>query len=172
MHLSLETSHLVFSHKAMDTPQRLTPQPNEPSTEETESSQPTDAAHTEVAQLDPQLISQQRVRYIVDSYTLAGSDNEAFEDYLKQLFVQYPYGLIELALVETLVKNWLVIPMEKGVPFLTTAHEKLKQWQQSASTLSLTPNQFFQITNLDPQLAFDALTETDDLAPQPVADPA
>lgn len=167
MHLSLETSHLVLSYEAMNTQQR----PTEPSTEETESSQPIEAAHVD-SQLDPQLISQQRVRYIVDSYTLAGSDNEAFEDYLKQLFVQYPYGLIELALVETLIKNWLVIPMEKGIPFLTKAHEKLKQWQQSASTLSLTPNQFFQITNLDPQLAFDVIAETDYPAPQPVADPA
>jgi len=141
----------------METQQRLTPQPQASS----DQSPP---------HIDPQLISQQRVQYIVDSYTLTGSDTEAFEAYLDALFNQYPYGLIELALVETLVKSWLAIPMEKGLPFLSTAHEQLKQWQQSASILKLTPSQFFQITNLDPQHAFEALAQNKHLSVPSTAD--
>jgi len=76
-----------------------------------------------------QRISHQRVQHIVDSYLLAGDEPGAFETYLHDLLSQYPHGLIELALVTTLVKKWLTIPMQKGVPFLATAHEQLKQWQ-------------------------------------------
>jgi len=135
----------------METQQRPTPQP--------EASQNQASQH-----IDPQLISQQRIQYIIDSYTLTGNDTEAFKTYLGELFNQYPYGLIELAIVETLIKNWLAIPMEKGLPFLKATHEKLKQWQQNVSALSLTPNQFFQITNLDPQHAFSALTQQEPIS--------
>ena len=66
-------------------------------------------------------IGQQRIQHIIDSYILMGEEASAFESYLGELLSQYPHGLIELALVETLVKSWLTIPMVKGVPFLTTA---------------------------------------------------
>ncbi len=107
-----------------------------------------------------QRISQQRVRHIIDSYRLMGAGDEAngFDAYVSELLSQYPQGLIELALVETLAKNWLTIPMEKGVAFLAAAHERLKQWQSDVVTVGLTPSQFWQITGLDPQLAFSALT--------------
>ncbi|MEO1623190.1 MAG: hypothetical protein AAFU53_19430 [Cyanobacteria bacterium J06632_3] len=111
------------------------------------------------SRISPQIISQQRVQYIVDSYILAGSEADAFNAYLSELFIQYPHGLIELALVETLVKNWLTIPMQKGVPFLKSAHDKLKALQQTTSSISVTPNQFLQITGLDPQVAFSALSQ-------------
>ena len=109
-----------------------------------------------------QLIGQQRIQHIVDSYSLAGEETTAFESYLSELLSQYPYGLIELALVETLIESWLTIPMEKGVPFLTKAHRHLKQWQQNqceqpASAHRFTPEQFSQITGLDAQSAFDAI---------------
>ncbi len=110
-----------------------------------------------------QRISQQRVKHIVDSYCLAGTETDAFQSYLSELFGQYPHGLIELALVETLVKNWLIIPMQKGVPFLAAAHNRLKQWRSepTANLLAsnLTPNQFSHITGLDPQSAFAALSQ-------------
>lgn len=103
-------------------------------------------------------LNQQRVKHIVDSYLLAGEDALLFESYLADLMHQYPPGLLELALVETLIHNWLKIPMEKGVPFLVTAHNRLKQWQQSGKQPTVTPSQFSQITGLDPQLAFNELT--------------
>jgi len=107
-------------------------------------------------------IGQQRIQHIIDSYILMGEEVSAFESYLSDLLGQYPHGLIELALVETLVRNWLTIPMVKGVPFLANAHERLQawqqdQWQQLTGSLKLTPNQFSQITGLDAQIAWDAI---------------
>lgn len=118
-----------------------------------------------------QRIGHQRVRHIVDSYSLVGHqhDNDdaiRFENYLQDLLSGYHHGLVELALVETLIKSWLTIPMEKGVAFLTTAHSKLKAWQQEQLqqrpiTVSLTSAQFSQITGLDATVAFDALEQTE-----------
>ena len=106
-----------------------------------------------------QRIGQQRVQHIVDSYLLAGNEPEAFDTYLQNLLSQYPHGLVELALVETLVKNWLTIPMQKGIPFLTTAADQIQQWQQGLQTVSLTQSQFHQITGLDPEAAFTTLEQ-------------
>ncbi|MEL6813840.1 MAG: hypothetical protein AAFP03_03380 [Cyanobacteria bacterium J06598_3] len=129
-----------------------------------------------------QRISHQRIQHIIDSYLLAGNDQTEkalvelnasdkvgnsgvqFDAYLGDLLTQYAPGLIELALVETLVKSWLRVPMEKGVPFLGLAHERLKLWQQESiegKPLSsiLSPGQFSQITGLDAQVAFAALTQ-------------
>jgi hypothetical protein len=121
-----------------------------------------------------QRISQQRVRHIIDSYRLMGTAVEAdsFEAYVSELLSQYPHGLIELALVETLAKNWLTIPMQKGVTFLAAVHERIQQLQSERQsktlTVELTPSQFSQITGLDPELAFAALVESPD---QPTALP-
>lgn len=115
-----------------------------------------------------QRISQQRVRHIIDSYMLMGAADEAdsFDVYVSELLGQYPHGLIELALVETLAKNWLTIPMKKGVTFLAAAHERIKQLHSDAITdaamVELTPSQFSQITGLDPELAFAALVASPD----------
>ena len=110
-----------------------------------------------------QHISQQRVQHIVDSYCLAELEIEAFQTYLSELFGQYSHGLIELALVETLVRSWLTIPMQKGVPFLAAAHSRLKRWQsepvENLLTTRLTPSQFSHITGLDPEPAFAALSQ-------------
>ena len=117
-----------------------------------------------------QRVSHQRVRHIIDNYMLMGSPDEAdgFDAYVSELLSQYPHGLIEIALVETLAKNWLTIPMKKGIDFLSAAHERIKQCQSNATEVNLTPSQFSQITGLDPQLAFCALT---DLTDQPTAIP-
>ncbi len=119
--------------------------------------------------ISPQHVSQQRIRHIIDSYHLAGDDGIAFEHYLDRLLSQYPHGSIELALVETLIKSWLTIPMAKGLVFLRTAHSKLKQWQAAkhqeapsqpgirtadSPTPSFTPSQFAQITGLDAHTVF------------------
>ncbi len=111
-----------------------------------------------------QRISWQRVQHIVDSYLLEDSEAESFRAYLHELLSQYPQGLVELALVEILIKNWLTIPMQKGIPFLSAAHEQIKQWQQDLESISLTHSRFYQITGLDPEVAFGSLEETQ---PQP-----
>lgn len=111
------------------------------------------------------LISEQRIQYIVDSYSLSGSETEGFERYLTELLSQYPPGLIELALVETLVKHWLSVPMQKGVAFLVSAHRRLCQWQNAAlrgtPVSILSSSEFSQITGLDPLPAFTALEALD-----------
>lgn len=120
-----------------------------------------------------QRIGQQRVQHIVDSYLLASSEPGVFRAYLHDLLSQYPHGLIELALVDTLTKNWLTIPMQKGIPFLTTAHEQIKRWQANPSDLKnigLTPSQFHQITGLNPNAAFIALEQFQP-EPAPTATP-
>ena len=106
-----------------------------------------------------QRIGQQRVQHIIDSYLLKGNEPEAFDTYLHHLLGQYPDGLVELALVETIVRNWLTIPMQKGIPFLTIAHDQIKQWQQGVQNISLTHSQFQQITGLDPETAFTPLEQ-------------
>lgn len=101
----------------------------------------------------------------------ADADADAFSAYVNELLSQYPHGLIELALVETLAKNWLTIPMQKGITFLRAAHSRLKKWQAAVDTsdgepsvsllyqISLTPRQFSQITGLDAQVTFAALEQ-------------
>lgn len=125
-----------------------------------------------------QRIGQQRVWHIVDSYLLRGDEAAAFETYLHDLLTQYPHGLIELALADTLIKSWLTVPMKKGIPFLTTAHRQIQQWQaqqwqiQQAQveqprieqtrieqSIGMTRAQFYQITSLDPDIAFASLEQ-------------
>ena len=97
-----------------------------------------------------QRISQQRVRHIIDSYRLMGAGDEAngFDAYVSELLSQYPQGLIELALVETLAKNWLTIPMEKGVSFSSSGSRthlssgNSKPCTRTTVTIGLTPSQF------------------------------
>ncbi len=123
-----------------------------------------------------QRIGQQRVQHIVDSYLLAGNDEIApFNAYLDALFAQYPHGLIELALVETLAKSWRQVPMQKGIPFLIAAHKRLQQWQSEPVHIKLLYNQltlaqFSQITGLDAQIAFSALGCSTTIATQTAPD--
>ncbi|PZO51453.1 MAG: hypothetical protein DCF15_14815, partial [Phormidesmis priestleyi] len=57
-----------------------------------------------------QRINHQRLKHIIDSYRLMGDEADEFNAYVKELLSQYPHGLIEIALVETLAKSWLSIP--------------------------------------------------------------
>ena len=115
-------------------------------------------------------VSRQRIKHIVESYQLEGNDAtaqdaSAFKSYLEDLMDTFPHPLIELSLTESLVKAWAMVPMQKGVSFLTKVHTQLKQWKQQSldSTLTsppikstLTPVQFQSITGLDAGLIFDA----------------
>jgi hypothetical protein len=78
---------------------------------------------------------------------------EDFQEYLEELFLAYPYGQIELAIVETLVASWLEIPAIRGIPYLEKVHSKLRAWE-SHPRPQVTPAQFQQITGLDPAPVF------------------
>jgi hypothetical protein len=101
-------------------------------------------------------ISRQRVKYIVSSYQLEGREANQFNPYLERLLQSYPLPLIELALVETLVDRWTSIPMTKGLDFLSQTHNQLRDWESQPIVSTLTPEQFQQITGLDPSPVFGA----------------
>lgn len=101
-----------------------------------------------------QQLSRQRVKHIVSSYQLHGNEANQFDRYLEDLFAVYPCPLIELALVETLIDTWLAVPFARGVEFLTQAHNKLKQWDVQPIVSTITPEQFQQISGLDPTPIF------------------
>ena len=101
-----------------------------------------------------QQINRQRVKHVVSSYQLAGGEEAEFELYLEQLLQKYPSALIELALVEILVRTWLRIPPIRGMEFLSETHEKLQEWATQPIVSTITPAQFQQITGLDPQPIF------------------
>lgn len=98
------------------------------------------------------LLQKQRLQQIVDSYSLAEGDLETFSAELYSLIEDFPWFLVELALVEVLVQNWLRYPMPRGLLFLEQVRERLREWQQASAVSSfLTPNQFEHVTGLVPQ---------------------
>ncbi|MBD2258806.1 hypothetical protein [Pseudanabaena sp. FACHB-2040] len=98
----------------------------------------------------------QRICHIVASYGLTGDDPVPFEDYLASLMQAFPEPLIELAIVETLVQQWLRVPLLRGIEFLQTAHQVLQGWDPVVES-RLTPGHFEMITGLDPAPIFKAL---------------
>lgn len=96
-----------------------------------------------------QQIQQQRVRHIISSYQLNGEDGELCDTCLTAMLQVYPTGLIELALVETIVQNWARVPMLKGIEFFQQVETLLAQWQTSAISVSFSPTEFQLITGLD-----------------------
>jgi hypothetical protein len=118
-------------------------------------------------------LKRQRVKHIVSSYQLAGTDIEAFDQYLTDLFHAYPAPLIELALVETLVDSWVRLSVIRGCEFLAIAHDQLQAWDDRLQTLAVNqpiastvaPEQFRHITGLDPTPVFG-------LGPRPVVCPS
>lgn len=99
-------------------------------------------------------LNRQRVKYIVSSYQLAGDEGNRFDVYLDELLQIYPCPLIELALVETLIDQWLSIPMRRGIEFLSQTHNKLKAWENQPIVSTITPDQFQHIAGLDPTPIF------------------
>jgi hypothetical protein len=110
-------------------------------------------------------LKRQRVKYIVSSYQLDHVDRDQFNIVLDMLLQEYPAPLVELAIAETLVANWLTVPMPKGCAFLSQTQSYLKAWETHVASChadfaqahihcSLTPEQFQQITGLDPTPVF------------------
>ena len=99
-------------------------------------------------------VNQQRVKHIISSYHLAGNHPVEMDGYLEELFQTYATPLIELALVETLVDHWLQLSTVRGIEFFRQAHAKLKDWEAHPIVSTITPDQFQQITGLDPSPIF------------------
>jgi hypothetical protein len=100
-------------------------------------------------------IKQQRVKHIISSYQLDGDEMELCEIALNDLLSCYAMVLIELALVETIAQNWATIPMPQGRRFLQQVQQLLQDWESNGVWISYTPDQFQQITGLDPQPVFE-----------------
>ncbi|MBW4439853.1 MAG: hypothetical protein KME10_01190 [Plectolyngbya sp. WJT66-NPBG17] len=96
-----------------------------------------------------QQIQQQRVRHIISSYQLDGEDSELCGACLTAMLQLYPTGLIELALVETIVQNWARVPMVRGIEFFRQVEMLLNQWQTDAIAVSFDPTEFQLVTGLD-----------------------
>lgn len=101
-----------------------------------------------------QQLNRQRVQYIVSSYQLDGAESHRFDLYLEELLRVYPHPLVELAIVETLIDQWLTIPLIRGIEFLAQTHGKLKLWEEQPIVSTITPAQFQQIAGLDPTPIF------------------
>lgn len=99
-------------------------------------------------------LQQQRLQHIVDSYNLAGTQGEAFANHLQVMMQAFPIPLLELAIVDTLVDHWLSVPLVRGVAFLEEAYQKLQAWEQQSIATTITPEQFQQLTGLDPTPVF------------------
>jgi len=121
--------------------------------------------------MDIQLaISRQRIEHIVESYHLRGNQTSLCDRYLDELMEQFPLPAIELALVETLTKHWLTVPIPRGEVFFEQAHELLKQWKDSAEVkTAISMAQFRQITGLDPAPVFGPEIPPQFPLPRPVA---
>ncbi len=111
------------------------------------------------------LINRQRVKYIVDSYCLAGDEAESFTQRLDGLIQAYRSARLELALTEVLVESWSELPMVKGVAYLQKVKARLEQWQAEGVTYRLTAPQFEQITGLDAKVTFHELDDFSDELP-------
>ncbi|NJO81255.1 MAG: hypothetical protein HC827_24020 [Cyanobacteria bacterium RM1_2_2] len=101
-----------------------------------------------------QQLNRQRVKHIVSSYQLGGQESNRFDSYLEELLQVYPHPLVELALIETLIDQWLTVPLIRGMEFLLQTHSKLKAWENQPIVSTITPEQFRQIAGLDPAPIF------------------
>ena len=100
-------------------------------------------------------LKKQRIKHIVSSYQLSGSEVEACEDQLDQLLERYPAAWIELALASAIADYWAAIPMPRGLALFNQAHESLQQWERTGISSSLSPDDFQHITGLNPSSVFE-----------------
>lgn len=109
-------------------------------------------------------IQQQRIKHIVSSYQLDGENHEMCEACLTAMLQLYPTGLIELALVETIVQNWARVPMVRGIEFFQQVETRLNQWQNDVISVSFSPTEFQLVTGLDPSPIFGSSNSTTSIA--------
>ena len=114
-------------------------------------------------------LNRQRIQHIISSYQLSDQEN-GFNRYLDELMQDYPQPLVELALVETLIDQWLA-PLRRGSEFLAQTHSKLQTWENCPIVSTITPAQFQQIVGLDPTPIFGSaeLPPVTPILPPPLA---
>lgn len=99
----------------------------------------------------------QRIDHILSSYCLWGQHPHHPYQLMTDLLDNYPAPLVELAVVEVLVDQWLAASLPRGLPFL----DQVIQWLGCCSTdgfeLKVLPPQFQQITGLDPNQLYPQL---------------
>ncbi|MER3434336.1 MAG: hypothetical protein C4288_13140 [Leptolyngbya sp. ERB_1_1] len=96
-----------------------------------------------------QQIQQQRIKHIISSYQLDGENCDSCDACLSAMLQRYPTGLIELALVETIVQAWARVPMVKGIEFFQQVETLLNYWQTNSIAVSFDPTEFQLMTGLD-----------------------
>lgn len=117
-------------------------------------------------------IQQQRVKHIISSYQLDGENCQMCDACLTAMLQLYPTGLIELALVETIVQNWARVPMVRGIEFFQQVETLLSQWQTDAEAslhgyvfaVSFNSTEFQLVTGLDASPIFGASNSTPSIA--------
>jgi hypothetical protein len=100
-------------------------------------------------------LKKQRIKHIISSYQLNGSEVEACENELDQLLERYPSAWIELALADAIAHHWAAIPMPRGLAFFNHVHESLQQWERTGIFSPLSPDDFQHITGLNPSSIFE-----------------
>ncbi len=125
-------------------------------------------------------INRQRVKHIVTSYGLAGIESgrdagtdagqeaEAFWAALEELLQSYSAPAIELALVEQLIESWTQLPIIRGMALMDQVRSRLQAWKATTVSIGFTPEQFQQITGLDPEPVFGSAEVP---PPHPVVEP-
>jgi hypothetical protein len=116
-------------------------------------------------------VSRQRLKYMINSYQLgltsggdrgsgrseAGAEGQAFDRYLGHLLRLYSAPLLELAVAQTLVRSWLMTPLPRGIVFLEAVDRQLAHWIDHGIDCRLSPQDFQQVTGLDPYPVYQAL---------------
>ena len=101
----------------------------------------------------------QRINHIFTAYQLWGSQADRVRQQIIQLLAQYPAPLMELAIVEVLVQQWLTALFPRGLQFI----DRVQQWLDACATvgisLTVLPPQFQAITGLDPHGVYSQLPE-------------
>lgn len=100
-------------------------------------------------------LKKQRVKHIVSSYQLNGSEVEACEQELDQLLERYPSAWIEFAFADAIAHHWATLPMPRGLVLFNHVRESLQQWERTGVSSTLSPDDFQHITGLNPSSIFE-----------------
>lgn len=99
----------------------------------------------------------QRISHIFNAYQLWGSQSERVQQQVTQLLAQYPAPLMELAIAEVLVQQWLTALFPRGTQFIDRVHQWLDTCATVGVSLTVLPPQFQAITGLEPHGVYSQL---------------
>ncbi|MEM1426065.1 MAG: hypothetical protein AAGF75_05875 [Cyanobacteria bacterium P01_H01_bin.130] len=99
----------------------------------------------------------QRISHIFNAYQLWGAQSEQVQQQVIQLLDQYPAPLMELAIAEVLVQQWLTALFPRGTQFIDRVHQWLDACATVGISLTVLPPQFQAITGLEPHGVYSQL---------------